>query len=295
LEAHTKKNITAIRQDGKVEEYRAVIVLIAAGMDVWDRSDPSTAEPRQRVLPLQAQSSTNHNMERNVKIAGWMTFTGKNELKGSAYAMASNDFIVESKAPSQIDEAEDDEDATNEGESRTKRERGERFGQKRALHLANTVLKKSREYCDIAMAMEVEEFKTLRDNIHESLTSKTESLMERRKDEMVSHLMEHANDTKPLNATERRIGVDIPPVLLGLIPINKLNKTDHEKDQETEVRARRLECDNLTWTSRWKILEKDELARWKERNQGKNENEFHKGYFKIVSDEAEFDYMDERL
>jgi hypothetical protein len=137
LEANMKKNIDAIRRDGRVAEHQAVIALIAAGMDVWDTSDPATAEHRQRVLPLQAQSSTNHNMERNVKIAGWMTFTGKNELKGSAHAMASNDFIIESKAQSRIDKAEqDDEDAV---ESRTTRARGERFGQKRALHLLQTL------------------------------------------------------------------------------------------------------------------------------------------------------------
>jgi hypothetical protein len=151
LEANTKKNIDAIRRDGRVAEHQAVIGLMADGMDVWDTSDPATAEHRQRVLPLQAQSSTNHNMERNVKIAGWMTFTRKNELIGSACAMASNDFIIENKAQSQIDEAEDDEDAV---ESRTARVRGERFGQKRALHLANAVSKNARECCDIAMTME---------------------------------------------------------------------------------------------------------------------------------------------
>jgi hypothetical protein len=157
-------------------------------------------------------------------------------------------------------------------------------------------LKKAREHCDIAITMEPQEFKTLRDGAHESLTSKTESLMERSKDEMVSALMEHVNDTKPLNATEKRIGVDIPPVLLGLIPITKLNKTDHEKDQLlAELRARRLQCDNLTWKSRWPILEKDELVRWKQRNPDKKENEFHKGFFSVVSDEVGFDYVNERL
>jgi hypothetical protein len=105
--------------------------------------------------------------------------------------------------------------------------------------------------------------------------------MERRKDETVSALMEHANDTKPLNATEKRIRVDIPPVLLDLIPITKLNRINHEKDQLSELGARRLECNNLTWKSRWLILEKDELVRWKQRNPGKNENEFHKGFFII--------------
>jgi hypothetical protein len=120
--------------------------------------------------------------------------------------------------------------------------------------------------------------------------------MERRKDEMVSALMEHANDRKPLNGTEKRIGVDIPPVLLGLIPIAKLNKTDHEKDQLAELRARRLECNNLTWKIRWLILEKDELEPWKqEQNPGKNEKEFHKGFFSAVSDEVGFDCMNERL
>jgi hypothetical protein len=119
-------------------------------MGIRDASDPAAAEHRQRVLPLQAQSSTDHNMKRNVKIAGHMTFAGKNELEESARAMACNVVIIENKAHGQIDEAEDDEDATKEVESRTKRARGERFGQKRASHriashLASTVSKEARE------------------------------------------------------------------------------------------------------------------------------------------------------
>jgi hypothetical protein len=300
LESQTKDYISEIRQSAKVEEYRGVIQQIASGMNIWDLENPNTAVHRERVLPLQAQSSTNHNMERNVKIAGWMTFTGKDELKASAYSMASNDFIIENKAQIQIDEDDDDEEGTDEADCQgnktiTKRKRGERYGPKRALHLANTVLKKAREYGDIARAMGPDEFKTLSDNIHDCLTSKTESLMERRKEEMVSVLMGHANDTKALNATERVVGVDIPPVLLGLIPIGKLTKATHGKEQLLELGARGIEWGTLTWTARWLALEKDEIARWKNRNPGKKDVEFHKGYFRIVSEEVAFDYMDDQL
>jgi hypothetical protein len=90
-------------------------------IDAWDRASENQAAhlTRQEALVEHAaHCSTQHNNERPVKLGALMASTGKTKILAGVFAIASNNFMTESRNFSEADPTRKKRGGTNKTEAR---------------------------------------------------------------------------------------------------------------------------------------------------------------------------------
>ena len=267
IKKHLSANdLQTIRSHPAITYHSGPIARIARGdIDIW--TSPEQNGLRYHALKaFGAHSSTQHNNERLVKLGALMASTGKEECKVLAYAIASNDFMVEYRDDKKT--SDDNVSASIETEMTDgtikRRERGNYRGLAKVLDFERVVRKKEMQLAKVARTeFSPEEFGKNVSAVRESLVSKTETIRAIENHRKVEKMDEAQDLEKPPNAQMRKVAEDIPPRLLGYFPFSEFRINEAVPRLERELNKRGVEFKaGMNVTAKLELLKKDENKRY---------------------------------
>jgi hypothetical protein len=166
-----------------------------------------------------AQPNTSQFVERLVKNSNQMRQTGKSDHMSKTYSIASNDFVAKEV---KIDDSNPDKMKITRTNNRGK-SRFELF--KSTVKKKRTLLERFRESPDF-----VDNEKKVR-----ALLEKSSTHLEQRAEDRLIDFQEHKNEYKE-NTKTKNSGVDISPLLQGMVKINDLTEKRKGKLSSQEIR-----------------------------------------------------------
>jgi hypothetical protein len=252
LQEKSKNEITAIRHDPLAIECEAALLFIAKGGNIWDYDNPESEVHRKLALKLTAQPSTSQFVERLVKNSNQVRQTGKSDHMAMLYSIASNDFVSKE---AKIDDSNPDKIKCTRINSK---------GKTRFDLLSNTI-KKKRALLESLRGSPgfVDDEKEVK-----ALLEKSSGHLEQRAETRFAEFVEQKDLFKE-NTKTKISGVDVPPLMQGMVHINNLKdkvrgkSTGDKEALREELKERNVEFRSTgtgTGMTRMKSLLRENLC-----------------------------------